>query len=92
MDRIQTLHPEQGKRGVHIARDKYDAVRAAILDALAAGPMALTALYDAVQQRLPPTFDGSRTWYTMSVKLDLEARGVIERMPQSGPQVLRLKG
>ncbi len=91
MERIQTLHPEQGKRGVHIARDKYEAVRAAILDSLAAGPMALTTLFEAVGERLGPGFEGSPGWYTMSVKLDLEARGVIERVPKASPQMLRLK-
>jgi hypothetical protein len=91
MERIQTLHPEAGKQGVHISREKYDQVRAGILDALANGPLTLSALFDAVTQRLGPTFEGSPTWYTMSVKLDLEARGEIERVPKVSPQQLRLK-
>ncbi len=33
---------------------------------------------------------GERIWYTISVKLDLEARGVIERVPGRSPQVIRL--
>ena len=92
MERIQTLHPEEGKRGVNISREKYDLVRAAVLDALANGPLTLNALLDAVTQRLGPGFDGSTSWYTMSVKLDLEARGEIERVPKVSPQQLRLKG
>ena len=92
MERIQTLHPEEGKRGVNISREKYDQVRAAVLDALANGPLTLNALLDAVTQRLGPDFDGSPGWYTMSVKLDLEARGEIERVPKVSPQQLRLKG
>jgi hypothetical protein len=32
---------------------------------------------------------GSLTWYTVTVKLDLEARGEIERVPGVQPQRLR---
>ncbi len=91
MDRIQTLHPEEGKKGVNIERAKYDEVHAAILDALSQGPMALTTLFDKVSKRLPADFKGSPGWYTMSVKLDMEARGEIERVPKVSPQELRLK-
>jgi hypothetical protein len=34
---------------------------------------------------------GSVTWYTVTVKLDLEARGEIERVPRSRPQRVRRK-
>lgn len=34
-DKIQTLHPGPGKKGVRIARDKYETMRTAILAALA---------------------------------------------------------
>ncbi len=30
-------------------------------------------------------------WYVTAVQLDLEARGVLERVPESSPQKLRLK-
>ena len=36
-DRILTLHPE-GKKGVNITRDKYEQVKAVILDALTDTP------------------------------------------------------
>jgi hypothetical protein len=35
-------------------------------------------------------FDGAVGWYTTTVKLDLEARGVIQRIPKSSPQRLRM--
>lgn len=91
MERIQTLHPEEGKQGVNITREKYDIVRAAVLDALANGPLTLAALLEDVTQRLPAGFDGKPGWYMMSLKLDLEARGVIERVPKASPQQVRLK-
>ncbi len=89
-DRIMTLHP-QGKQGVNMEREKYGAVRRAILEAIhAAGELPFAALAGAVEQRLPPGFDGSVGWYTTTVKLDLEARGLIERLPGRGAQRLRI--
>jgi hypothetical protein len=89
-EKILTLHPE-GKEGVNIDKAKYDAVREAVLAAIRAqGDMPFGSLADAVGQRLPD-FDGSIGWYTTTVKLDLEARGEIERLPGNGPQRLRLK-
>jgi hypothetical protein len=34
---------------------------------------------------------GSVSWYTTTVKLDLEVKGEIERIPGSSPQRLRLR-
>ena len=36
------------------------------------------------------TTEGSISWYVTTVKLDLEARGLIERVPRSRPQRLRM--
>ena len=89
-DKIMTLHPE-GKSGTNIDRQKYDLVRVAILDAIHEfGDIAFKDLENAVTQRLPDTFNGSIGWYTTTVKLDLEARGLIERLPERGPQRLRI--
>ncbi|GAB4573173.1 MAG: hypothetical protein Kow0077_14760 [Anaerolineae bacterium] len=89
-DRILTLHPA-GKQGVNIDRTKYAEVRRAILSAIRAnGEIAFKTLSEEVGHRLGPNFDGSVGWYTTVVKLDLEARGLIERVPGRGPQRLRL--
>ena len=89
-DRIMTLHPA-GKTGVNIERAKYDAVRQAILDSVGEqGEIAFGKLPDAVAARLPADFDGSVGWYVTTVKLDLEARGILERIPNQSPQVVRL--
>jgi len=40
---------------------------------------------------LSATFDGKVVWYVVSVKLDLEARGTIERVPKTSPHELRIK-
>ncbi len=88
--KIMTLHPEEGKQGVNIARKKYDMVRAAILNALDRSELTFSELTRHVENQLGKTFDGSIPWYVTTVKLDLEARGEIERVPRSRPQRLRL--
>lgn len=89
-ERIMTLHPD-GKQGVNIERAKYDAVKGALLASLAEqGEIPFSQLDAAVAERLAAPFEGSIGWYTVSVKLDLEARGEIERVPGRSPQVVRL--
>lgn len=89
-ERILTLHPA-GKQGVNIDRSKYDLVRQAILASLAQrGEIPFGELPAVVEASLASPFDGSIAWYTVSVKLDLEARGLIERVPGRSPQVVRL--
>ena len=91
-ERIMTQHPE-GKQGVNISRAKYDAMRGSILEALSERePQTFRALQAAVEERLAENFEGSVGWYFTTVKLDLEAREVIERVPGSSPQELRLAG
>jgi hypothetical protein len=89
-DRIKTLHPE-GKQGVNIERQKYDAIRGAIVEALREeGEIAFRDLAQEVEQRLEGGFDGSVGWYVTTIKLDLEARDIVERVPDKSPQHLRL--
>lgn len=89
-EKIMTLHPA-GKQGVNIDKGKYDAVREAILTIIdEQGEIVFRELPAYVGERLAD-FDGSIGWYTTTVKLDLEARGEIERIPKSNPQRLRRK-
>lgn len=89
-ERIMTLHPA-GKTGVNIEKHKYDTIRSAILAIIEeGGTVPFKGLADAVAEHLDGNFDGSFGWYTTSVKLDLEARGLIERIPKKSPQQLRL--
>jgi hypothetical protein len=90
-EKIMTLHPEQGKSGVNISKRKYDVIRAAILESLGTREeMTFTELNRDVHDRLEGGVDGSISWYVTTVKLDLEARRVIERIPGSRPQRLRM--
>jgi len=89
-EKIMTLHPE-GKAGVNISKAKYDQVRGAIEGALRAkNELTFQELLDAVGEGLEGKFQGSIPWYATTVKLDLEARKVIERVPHSRPQLLRM--
>ena len=87
-EKILTLHP-QGKKGVNISRSKYDSMKREILDALGKGELTHDELTDAVEERLKGVFDGSIPWYMECTKLDLEARGTIERV--EGPRHARYR-
>ena len=88
-EKILTLHPE-GKAGVNIEKTKYDTVKDALLTSLKDHELTFTALADAAEIQLNGKLDGSIMWYVTTVKLDLEARGLIERVPKVTPQTLRL--
>jgi uncharacterized protein DUF6958 len=89
-DTIRTLHPEK-KQGVNISREKYEIICKAILSALhKEKEISFMNLSRAVEKEVNGSFEGSVTWYVTTVKLDLEARGVIKRVPHSRPQLVRL--
>lgn len=89
-DTIHTLHPDK-KQGVKISKEKYEIIRKAILSTLRKQrEMTFMNLSRAVEKEVNGNFDGSVTWYVTTVKLDLEARGMIKRVPNSRPQLVRL--
>lgn len=89
--RIMTLHP-QGKKGVNILRRRYDVIKDYILETLAKEEQ---ISYQELDRRavkdLKEEFDGKVGWYIVSVKLDLEARGIVERVPKTSPHEIRIK-
>jgi hypothetical protein len=88
-EKILTKHP-LGKSGKNISRQKYEAVRKAILSVLKNGELTHTELFEQLRKRLKSKFSGNISWYGETVKLDLEARKMIERT-SSKPQKYRLK-
>lgn len=89
--KILTLHPE-GKRGVNIAVSKYEQISEFIMDVMRRQEeVTFKELCAEAVEKLTNTFEGSVLWYLESVKLDLEANGVIERIPERTPQVLRIR-
>jgi len=90
-ERILTLHP-QGKKGVNIVKRKYELIKDFILATIQEhGEITYERISDLAIEQLSPTFDGKVVWYVVSVKLDLEARGVIERIPKTSPHQVRMK-
>lgn len=91
--KVLAENPDPDKEGTSIDRDKYEIIRNAIVTTLQEqgenGEMALKAVVEAVKTQLPD-FDGSVNWYVTTVKLDLEAKNIIERVPNESPQRIRL--
>ena len=90
-EKIMTLHP-RGKKGVNISREKYDQIRDFIYFILEKkGVISYQDLNDMAVEQLTNSFDGKVPWYLVTVKLDLEARGEIERVPGTSPHEVRFK-
>ncbi|NIM93472.1 MAG: hypothetical protein GTO18_07155 [Anaerolineales bacterium] len=91
-ERIMTLNPVPEKAGTNIDRAKYELIRESIINSIQeSGVLTFKQLQKEVHKDLDGRFEGSISWYVTTVKLDLEARGIIERVPSSSPQQLRIK-
>ena len=88
-EKILTKHP-LGKSGKNIDKQNYETLKGAILSALRSKELTHTELLDRVDKSLKSKFSGNINWYAETVKLDLEARKIIERT-SSKPQKYRLK-
>ena len=75
---------------MNISSEKYAAVKKAIVAALRKKQLTHTELSEQVNQSLANKFDGNISWYNETVKLDLEARKMIERTSANPPKY-RLK-
>jgi hypothetical protein len=93
-DKITTRNVTEGSGGTRIDRDRYELMKAALLEVVPqdeAG-IAFMDLADALDPLLKARgwpADASVMWYLTTVKLDLEARGLLERIPRKRPQHLR---
>lgn len=88
-EKIQTLHPQEGKINKNISRQKYEVIKTNLITILESGPLTHTELMETLYNRIHAHFEGGVQWYGETVKLDLEARGVIERTHDK-PQKYRL--
>jgi len=94
-DKVTCETPTPGRKPTRIAKWKYDLVRTAILAVVPSDDQGMEFI------KLPQLVEGqisadnlerlgSVSWYTTTVKLDMEVRGLIERVPGSKPQRLRI--
>lgn len=88
-EKILTKHP-LGKSGKNIDRKKYDILKKAILSIPRTNELTHTELFSRLNEGLKGKFSGNISWYGETVKLDLEAKKIIERTA-SRPQKYRLK-
>ncbi len=88
-EQIQTLHPKAGKTNKRISLEKYELIKENILSILSKAESTHTELMEAIYENIKDTFEGGIQWYGETVKLDLEARGLIERTG-SKPEKYRL--
>lgn len=90
-EKILTLHPDN-KNGVNILKRRYDFIKDFILKKINHyGKISFKELSILAEKELTSRFDGKVLWYLVTVKLDLEARNIIERIPGTSPHQLRLK-
>lgn len=78
-NRIQTLHPTAGKTNKNICLDKYEFIKKHLLAILLETALTHTDLMEKLYDSVKDDFDGGVQWYGETVKLDLEARKLIER-------------
>jgi hypothetical protein len=92
--KIVATHPVTGtKKKFDIS--VYTGFKAAILESLGKSKgKTFSDLADNVTRiirKKMPDFKGSVPWYTISVRLDLETRGILETFNEKGKKLCRLK-
>lgn len=91
---IEILNVTPGAKPTRISKRKYELTRRVLLELIPRTEkgIAFRDLPRLVEPRLTADMKpakGSASWLTTAVKLDLEARGLIERVPGVAPQRLR---
>ena len=89
-EQIQTLHPQPGKTNKRIALEKYKQVKETILSILHDVELMHTELMEQLYNNIKDSFKNGGQWYRETVKLDLEARKIIERT-RTKPEKYRLR-
>lgn len=92
--KIIVSHPHTGTKRKFEA-SIYEPFKAAILQSLEGSKgKTFTELTDDVTRiirKKMPAFKGSIPWYTISIRLDLETRGIVETFGEKGKKFNRLK-
>ena len=91
---MKTKNVNKGSGGFAVTAEKYEPIRKAILASVPRNKegVSFKKLVESVTARVPKELfpkQGSVSWYTKVVQLDLEAKGQIERIPGETPQRVR---
>lgn len=92
--KITLTHPRSG-RELEIDKTVYDPIKTAIMQSLEGSRgKTFAELTDEViktVRRKNPRFSGSIPWYAISIRLDLETKGIVETFDEKGKRLNRLK-
>ena len=92
--KVECLNPNTGG-SMNIDKDIYDLFSKAIYHTLKKGrPLTYTEITEGIHdcfRQQKTAFDGSVEWYTVTVKHDMHARGIIEVYTEKGKKLHRLK-
>lgn len=90
----QALHPDPTKQGMRVTKAHFDAYHAALLQVIPATEEGV--FYSDLAKLVEPLLSAETLantksmWWITTVKLDMEARNLIERVPGRGKQRVRL--
>lgn len=91
--KVECLNPNTGGR-MNIDADTYELFSKAIYHTLMANQgLTYTQIVQGVKhcfQQQDTTFDGSVGWYTVTIKHDMHAKGIIEVYTEKGKKLHRL--
>ena len=94
VQKAECLNPHTG-RSMNIDKKNHELFSKAIYQSLKGGKeLSYSQIVEAIYERFEKQktkFDGSLSWYAVTVKNDMEARGVIESIVKSGKKLNRLK-
>jgi hypothetical protein len=93
-EKVECLNPNTGGK-INIDKEIYDLFSKAIHHTVKKGKsLTYTQIVDGVHDHLKEKkvkFDGSVSWYAVTIKNDMEARGVIETFMEKGKKLHRMK-
>ena len=92
--KVTCLNPNTGGQ-MNISKDIYDRFSKAIYHTLKKnGPLTYTEIVEGIRdcfREEGKAFEGSVSWYAITVKHDMHARGIIEVFQEKGKKLHRLK-
>ena len=93
-DKIITTHPVSGRK-MNIDSTIYNSFKAVILKSLKGSKgKTFTELNNDVNKIIKKQlsgFNGSVSWYTITIRLDLEAKGIIETFVLNGKKLAKIR-